>query len=204
MADYIPRSSLDAPKKEELRERKKLEAVVSEAPKPKKKTLWDKVKEQFINEDRNSIGEYLILDVIVPAIKKTLQETVNNGVDMLLYGETTGRRNSNLPANRVSYRNYYDNRANDRYSAPRPSAYGYEEIVFASRGDAEAVKYRMQEIIDQYQVVRVADYLELSDRPSGYTDNNYGWTTDQWYDVRIIRDRSGGYFLDLPRPVALD
>lgn len=203
MADYIPRSSLDAPKKEELHERKKLEAVVSETPKPKKKTLWDKVKEQFINEDRNSIGEYLILDVIVPAIKKTLQETVNNGVDMLLYGESSNRRSSNLPANRVSYRNYYDNRANDRYSAPRPSqGYGFDEVVFGSRGDAEAVKYRMQEIIDQYQVVRVADYLELSDRPSNYTDNNYGWTSMD--DVRIIRDRSGGYYLDLPRPMSLD
>ena len=203
MADYIPRSSLDAPKKEDIHERKKLEAVVSDTVVPKKKTLWDKVKDQFITEDRESIGEYLLIDVLVPAIKKTLQDMINNGVDMILYGEAGSRRNSNLPANRVSYRNYYDGRANDRYSNPRPrNSYGFEEVLFMSRGDAEAVKYRMEEIIDQYQCVRVADYLELSDRPSNYTDNNYGWTNLN--DVRIVRDRSGGYYLDLPRPMSLD
>ena len=205
MAEYIPRSSLDQQKEEPVKERKKLDPVVQSAPQPKKQTTWDKFKSAMISEDSQSLGDYLLFDVMVPAFKQTIQSLVNNAVDMLLFGGS-GPRNNNMPANRVSYRSYFDNQRG--YSSPsyanrpRTATYNYEENVFASRGDAEAVFYRMQEIIDRYQVVRVADYLELSDRPSSYVDNNYGWT--DLSTVRILRARNGGYYLDLPRPIAID
>ena len=206
MAEYIPRSSLDQQKEEPTKERKKLDPVVQSAPQPKKQTTWDKFKSAMISEDSQSLGDYLLFDVMVPAFKQTIQSLVNNAVDMLLFGGS-GPRSNNMPANRVSYRSYFDNQRGG-YSAPsyanrpRTATYNYEENVFASRGDAEAVFYRMQEIIDRYQVVRVADYLELSDRPSSYVDNNYGWT--DLSTVRILRARNGGYYLDLPRPIAID
>ena len=207
MADYIPRSTLDPQMKEEKEQpvkREKLTAVVSEQVKPKQKTKWDKFKEAFVAEDGQSVSDYLLFDVLVPAIKKTIKDMIDNGTDMILYGGSSGR-SRDLPANRVSYRSYYDERTTNRslYNNSRPkTTYGYDEIVFMSRGDAEAVKYRMEEIINQYQIVRVADYLELSGRSVSYTDNNYGWTSLD--SVRIIRDRSGGYYLDLPRPMPLD
>jgi len=203
MADYIPRSSLDQKNDEPIKERKKLDPVVQNATEPKKQTFADKFKAAMISEDSQSIGDYLLFDVAIPALKQTIQSLINNAVDMLLFGNSTRPVNRNMPANRVSYRSYFDNQAQNTYTTrPRSAGYSYEENTFASRGDAEAVLYRMQEIIDRYQVVRVADYLELSDQPSSYTDNNYGWTDVS--NVRIMRSRNGRYYLDLPKPMAID
>lgn len=202
MADYIPKSSLDQ-QKENIEKREKLEPVVSSPTKTKKQTTWDKVKEEFVNGDGKSVGDYLLLDVLVPAIKQTIQAMINNGVDMILYGDSNyGRNRNSYQPGRTSYRQYYDQPRNN-YSRPKiGSDYNYDEIVFGSRGDAELVLYYMRESIAKYRVVRVADYLEWSNRDSNFTDNNYGWTNLDYVQIRTTRD--GGYYLDLPRPMALD
>lgn len=203
----IPKSSLDQGGIKEQNKREKLDPVVSSGTKNKKKTTWDKIRDEFISEDGKTVGDYLLLDVLIPAIKNTIQAMVNNGVDMILYGNRMSNRNgysNGYAGNRVSYRQYYDQRnQSSYYSRPRNTyGYDYNEIVFESRADAEAVLYRMIETLNTYQIVRVADYLELSGRDSNYTDNNYGWTSLD--SVQIRRARDGGFFLDLPRPMAID
>ena len=205
---YIPRSSLDSNKPEQPQaKREKKESVVTSGAQIRQKTVWDKIKDEFVSDDSKSIGDYLLFDVLIPAAKSTLQQLINNGVDMILYGGGGSRRPSNLPATRVSYRNMYDSRPNTSYlNSPQRvrASYNYDDLDFDSRGDAEAVRYRMQEIIDQYQVVTVADYLEISGRDSrNYTDNNYGWTTNVM-NADIRRTNYGKYYIDLPQPMALD
>lgn len=206
----ISRSSLDQPKNES-KEREKLESVVSVPAKPKKKSLWQEIKEEFIAEDGRTIGHYIAKEVIVPLTKGMIQSVVNNGIDMILYGggSAPGYNKNNYgsgyKANNISYRPYYDQRNNNNsyYSKPRINyGYDYNEIVFESRSDAEAVYYKMAELLSTYPVVRVADYLEISGRDSNYTDNNYGWTNLD--NVQIRRSRDGGYYLDLPKPMAID
>lgn len=202
MADYIPRSTLDPQKTVKEEKREKLDPVVSAPTKTKKRSTWDKVKEEFVSGDGKSIGDYLLLDVLVPAVKSTIQAMINNGVDMILYGDTnSGRNRNNFQPSRTSYRQYYDQPRGNYYSRPKTD-YNYDEIVFGSRGDAELVLYYMRESIAKYRVVRVADYLEWSNRDSSFTDNNYGWTNLDYVQIRTTRD--GGYYLDLPRPMVLD
>lgn len=201
--NYIPRSSLDNNKNEGLNERKKMESVVQTPAKPKKESTWQKIKKEFTSDDTKSVSDYLIFDVLIPAVKKTIQDMIDNGVEMILWGGTSrAPRQSNIPGSRVSYRNYYDQRNPVYTNKPRIGSYEYEEGIFNSRTDAEIVLYRMQEALDRYSVVRVADYLELSGRNSSFTDNNYGWTNLD--NVQIRRSRDGGYYLELPRPMALD
>lgn len=211
MPDNITRTSLDQNIKSEKPEREKQASVVATPAKPKKKSLWQEIKEQFIAEDGKTVTEYIAKDVVVPLVKGMIQSVVNTAVDMMLYGgggNPNYRNNvSGYRSNNVSYKPYYDQRNssnnNSYYSKPRTN-YGYEynEIVFESRADAEAVFYRMMEIINAYGVVRVADYLEISGRESNYTDNNYGWPSLE--GVQIRRARDGGYFLDLQRPMPID
>lgn len=204
MANYIPKSTLDQPisGNPTQEKREKQAPVITGETKEKKKTLWTRIKEEFISEDRQSIGEYLIFDVLIPTIKETIITMGQNSIEMIFNGRS-GYRSRNYGRaydSRSSYRQYYDQRD---YNKPRiSSGYDYNEILFASRGDADAVLYRMQEILNQYQIVSVADYLELSGRSSSHTDYNYGWTN--LYGTRILKDRSGGYYLELPRPMALD
>jgi len=69
-----------------------------------------------------------------------------------------------------------------------------------SREDAEEVLQQMYDILDQYNVVTVSEFLELVGLPDEYTDRNYGWTSSREFQVRRVRD---GYVIDLPEPRVL-
>ena len=70
---------------------KKVQKIVSGNVKTRKKSEMSKFKDTIFAEDVNSVKSYLFIDVIIPAIKKAIFETVTNGVDMMLYGEVRGK-----------------------------------------------------------------------------------------------------------------
>lgn len=53
-----------------------------------KKSEMQKFADVFISEDVNNVKSYIVMDVLVPAIKKAISDIVTNGIDMILYGET--------------------------------------------------------------------------------------------------------------------
>lgn len=73
---------------------KKVQKIVSGNVKTRKKSEMSKFKDTIFAEDVNSVKSYLFIDVIIPAIKKAIFETVTNGVDMMLYGEVRGKKRS--------------------------------------------------------------------------------------------------------------
>ena len=183
------RSKELADEKQEIDERKKVDTVVSTPVKVKKKNGFSKMIGNFIAEDARDIKSYLVSDVIVPNIKKTISDTV----DTILFG---GSRKNRTTAGRVSYRSYYDEpRAVDRQPL-RPESYSYEDITIGSRGEAEEVLSRLNELIDTYQIASVADLYDLVGLTGNYTDNKYGWTNLSTADVVRVRD---GFKLKLPR-----
>lgn len=196
MEDYKPNShrSKEAPPVKE----KKVEKVVQGAVKTRKKNGLEKAKSVFISDDAANIKNYVVMDVLIPAMKKAISDIVTNGIEMILYGET-GRTKRSSPAGSVSYRNYYDRRDDDRrtYKTPTRVGYSIDDIVLETRGDAEDVLSRMDELVDTYGIVSVADMYELVGITGNYTDNKYGWTNIR--NVRPVRVRDG-YLLDLPKP----
>ena len=88
-------------------EKKKAEKVISGAAKPKKKGEIQKFADVFISEDVGNVKSYIFMEVLVPAVKKAISDIVTNGVDMILYGETRQKKNSNTT--KVSYGKYYGN-----------------------------------------------------------------------------------------------
>lgn len=202
MAEVKLKSSLD---NKYVEEPKKVEQIVTSPVKMKKRSFWDKVHEEFISEDGKSVGDYILLDVLVPAIKKTISDIVTNGIDMILFGGTRSSNNS-LPGTRVSYRTYYDSnqRNSGGYSRNRAvsSNYTYDQIIFQNRGDADAVLNELNEIIRRYGFAKVADFNDLAGVNGSYTDNNYGWSDLRF--ATIQRQRDGGYLIDLPKPMPID
>ena len=178
-----------------VEDKKVVEKVVTGPVKMKKKSDFGKIFKNIVSDDAKDIKTYLVSDIVVPTIKKTISDTV----DMILFG---GSRKNRSVASRVSYRSYYDEpRTRDvRESAPAPSVVGYDDITLASRGDAEEVLSRMNELIDLYQIVSVADLYDLVGLARNYTDNKYGWTSLR--DAEVVRVRDG-YKLDLPRPLPI-
>ncbi len=75
--------------------------------KPKEKSEMQKFADVFISEDVNNVKSYIVMDVLVPAIKKAISDIVTNGIDMILYGKA-GKSKKNSTASKVSYQKYYD------------------------------------------------------------------------------------------------
>lgn len=186
-------------------DKKKVEKVVSGSVKVKKKNGVTKFADNFISEDIHNVKSYVITDILIPSVKRAISEMVTNGIDMILYG-STGGRSKRSSADRVSYRNYYDRRDDDRYrdrdrDRVRTSAYSFDDIVLYSRGEAEEVLARMDELIDQYGIVSVADLYDLVGVTGNYTDNKYGWTNIRNAEPIRVRD---GYMLRLPKALPIN
>ena len=181
---------------------KKIEKAISGTATVKKKGVAKKFSDVFISEDAHNVGEYVLTDVIVPFTKKLISEAITTAIDILLYGDK-GRGKGSSIASRYGYRDYgkaYDRDRRDISPSRNRSGYNYDDIYLESRGEAEEVLTRMDELIDQYGVVSVGDLQDLVGVTGAYTDNNYGWTDLRTASVVRTRD---GYMIKLPRALAL-
>ncbi len=179
---------------------KKVEKIVSGSVKSKKKSELQKLTDIFISEDVSNVKSYILMDVLVPAIKKAISDIVVDGIDMILYGGI--EKNKKEKASNISYGRYYERENNRRNNVNRShSGYTYDDIILDNRGEAEEVLSRMDELIDTYGSASVADLYDLVGVTGNYTDNKYGWTNIRSASVARVRD---GYLLKFPRALPLD
>lgn len=176
---------------------KKVEKVVSGSVKSKKKNGLQKITNVFVPEDVDDVKSYIFEDIVVPAVKDIILDAVRAflGVN----GTSRGRSST---SSKISYRKYYDDR-DRRDSAPTRTriGYDYDDIILETRGEAEDVLERMEELIDMYQLVSVADFYDLVGVSGNYTDNKYGWTNVRNASVVRVRD---GYMIKLPKALPLN
>lgn len=161
-----------------------------------------KLTDIFISEDAANVKNYIIMDVIVPSIKKAVYDLIVGTLDMSLYGGH-GHGGKRPTADKISFRDYNGvSRRDERsYGATRTATgYSYDDIVVETRGEAESVLARMDEIMETYEQVRVADLYDLVGITGDYTDNKYGWTNIR--NARVVRTRDG-YKIEMPRAIAL-
>lgn len=200
MQDYTPNSNRFKEEQREAAKEKNLSPVVSTPVKVKKRSEARKLADIFISEDVSSVKSYIFMDILIPAIKKAISDIVTDGVDMILYGGT-GKSRKSSSASKVSYSSYYDGDKRDyRREEPR-NRYGLDDIVLSHRHEAEEVLSRMDEIIDEYKIVSVADMYDLIGVSCDYTAHKYGWTNLRNASVVRVRD---GYKLDLPKALPID
>lgn len=195
--DYKPNSHKYKAEQKEKEREKRAEKVVSGNVRTKKKSSGRKIADSFIGEDAGNIGSYILNDVLIPSVKKAVVDIVTDGIAMLL--GTDKKKSRSGSSSYVSYRSYSDDR-DDRYRSSRTRSYSFDDIIFESRGEAEEVLDRMDELIDTYRAVSVADMYDLAGLSCDYTDNKYGWTSLRSADIVRV---SGGYMIKLPRATAL-
>lgn len=183
---------------------KKVEKVIKGNVKTRKKNELRKFTDNFISEDAANVKSYIFMDVLLPAIKKLISDVVTDGIDMVLYGETgRTKKRSSSGGQYVSYNSFSSrDRDRDRYSSHSSSRMDLDDIIFESRGDAEAVLRQMDELIDRYNVVTVADLYDMVDRSAPFTANKYGWTNVA--NAEVQRLRGGGYVIKFPKAMPID
>lgn len=194
-------------KKKELvtAKEKNITPVVSGKVIKKQRSFGQKLSETFFGDDTRSVGDYILHDVLIPAMKSTLSDMVGGGIEMLLFGERKSssrsrmfrdRDRSYVPYNRMARR---DDFSDDRRYMSRSarSRHDFDDIILETRGEAEDVLSHMVDLIEDYGVASVGDYYDLLGIESNFTDNKYGWINVADGYVDRVRD---GYCIRLPRP----
>lgn len=174
---------------------------ITQVAKSKGTRRRNKFISNVISEEAGDVKNYIVMDVLIPAVKKTIVDIVENGIEMLM--GTTGRSSSpRSKGSKISYTSYYDDdRRSSRSGRRYDSSFDYDDIIFDTRGDAEVVLDSMFEVLDRYKVVTIADYYDLCGERCPHTANRYGWTDLSNASVVRIRD---GYTIRLPRALAID
>ena len=180
-------------------EKKRVNKVVTGTARTKKNEVR-KFTDIFISEDVSNVKEYLVKDMLVPTVKKA----IIGALDMILNGDAASYSRDRRGESRVSYRKYSDDPRDSRSDRARPR-FDYDDVVFPSRGEAEAARRQMMDVIAKYGFVSVGDLYDMADLTQPYTAHKYGWTHIS--DVRnadIVRVMGGDYIIKLPRAEALD
>lgn len=192
---------------EEKKDIPKLEPVVTGETKAKKKNFFEKTGDELIaQKDGSVVRGYLFKDIFIPTLKRLTSELVTGAVNMLLYGDSAPSARAQQSSNPyVSY--------SSRYSVKPPQlkqntvsgldVFSFEKIMFSSKTDALAVLDQMYELLSTYQLVRVAQFYDLSnyitDNPQA---NKFGWM--DLSGAEVVSDYGGGYFIKLPKPYPID
>lgn len=194
-------------------EKPKLQAVTTSAVQ-RKMSIGRRIKNALVVDDAQSIGAYLLEDVVIPTVKTLISDIAVGAIERALYGEARGRP---MSSSRISGRGYTpynriyssgsrvtppDDGPGDKRELSRDArrSHDFGEIVFESRAEAYEVLDRLNDQIKSFDVATVGDLLDLSGITATHVDENWGWRTLATAQVRRVRN---GYILDLERPVKI-
>lgn len=216
MTDYQSNSKKGQGGGQKSETRIEVEKVVTGEVVVRKKGFGRKAKDAVVAADFKSVGSYLILDVLVPAVKNVIVDTATQGIERMIYGDRAIRSRDSSRRGRVSYpyhahsdpinrnrdrdrdRNVIDARSREISSSSRSS--DNEPYILSSREDAERVLDEMTEIIERHDYVTVATLKELIGFPSTSVDWTWGWDSLIGVRARQVRE---GYLIDFPNPKSI-
>lgn len=208
MTDYQGNSKRSKEPKDQTEEPKKLEKVVVGEVVVKPPTLGSKFKNVFFGGDFHTASEYVVTQVLLPALRNLIVESISRGTDRLIYGDSGPRSRPVVPQQyrpRVEYHNpaairqgaggvtYLPNQT-PRWSAT-PGNKTVQDITLGTKDDAERVVDALIAVVDQYQIVSVADLYELVGLPSAHVDHKFGWTNLATIAINQTRD---GWVISFP------
>lgn len=190
---------------------KKIEAVIESEVLRRRRPLGRRISETFGGGDARGVVQYVMLDVVAPALRDLVVDGVTQGMERLVFGDVRSgaRRAAGRPSGSSGYVSYNRfSQPNNRREEARPSIsrrgrsmHDFDEIILATRAEGNEVIRRMDDLIQKYEQVTVSDLYQLVDIAPSFTDEKWGWTDIR--EARVERTRAG-YLLDLPRPELLD
>lgn len=204
--------SKETPRAEKV---KRVEKVVEGGVTRRKKSIGQRLVENFIGDSLDNVVRNVVSDVVVPAAK----DMVLDGVERLLTGDNLrGRRRSNRSGGNghFSYNTVFsvaqnrfakDEGPSNNMSRRARQEHVFDNIVLKKRHEAIAVLQEMEMIVLDHGEVTVGDLYRLVDEPATFADEKWGWSCldgsdgSRPADVQQIRH---GFLLRLPRPEPLN
>lgn len=170
------------------------------------------LKDVLLASDMSDVKKYLISDVIVPAAQNLLEDIITNGAHMLIRGTTAPPRDARgRSGGYIQYGRYSDRNqtARSRPEEHRNQRFDLDSIIFYDKAEAVRVLAELDEIIEDYPLVKVSDVYEVSNIAPPAQATRYGWTDTRTFET--VRDRvreEDGWHdvwrLKLPKPMPID
>ena len=183
----------------------------------------------MVQEETKSIGSQISY-AMKASFKNAAQNIVSEGINLLadgfksivsimIFGEPS-RNNRGYWNNSVSYRNYYDNGSynyrnyyNDRPSYQQPYATlpvsNVSNGTFRSYAVANEALSRMDDVIEQYGILRISDMIEISKQcdetfmyNDTYVNNSFGW--DDISSATVKPADNGRWRIEMPKEKPLN
>lgn len=196
---------------------KKIEQVISSGEAVRrKKSLGRRFREFFItSEDPRGVFEFLWQEHISTGIRDLVFDTASAGLERKLYGDSTyrgGRRPRggvvgspaqnmfNTLTNYGSFSSGPMGNPNQQQSsglsrqARRTLNFG--EVVIPTKLAAEGILTQMFDVVEKFEEVTVADFMQMMGEVPDFMHEKYGWTDLR--GSRVVRARGGGYTFSLP------
>ena len=162
-----------------------------------------KLKGIFFGGEFKSVRGYIIADVLLPAARNALFDTIVEGSKRTIFGDSLAHRvRQPEMRSRVQYTAMH-NRPYQSTMLPgqpprnpvRINFRDSNEYLIETREEAHDVLERMIDIIDKYDVASQADLLVMLGQIVSPIDNKWGWTHLHNAEVRQVRN---GYMLQMP------
>jgi hypothetical protein len=186
----------------------KVEPIVTGKVIRRKKSFGRRIKELVFSSETESLPEYLIGEVLVPAFKSLLIDFVTTGVQRAV-GEVHGARRPRQYGGHYSAPRTQAYTSYDRYAGSRPAASREDpqrrpsrrssidvgDFVVPDRIQADNIMDQLAADVEHYGGVSVAQLLGYLNEPSVYTDAKWGWTNLDHMRARKVPE---GYLLMMP------
>lgn len=202
MSDPFPSQS------HKSREPREIQPITKNAARVRKAPVGRRLRETFIQGDARTVWTTMLWDTFFPNLRDNFASAVHNGIDALFEGTAGGYRrqshsryaNSNNASRYNPDKALGSGNAPSRFSDDARRNHDFSVLELDSRVEAEEVLQQMNFLIDQYDVVTLAEFYQMVRISPQHTDYKFGW--EDLGGARVVHSRNS-YYLDLPRPVQL-
>lgn len=173
----------------------------------RKKPLGKRFSETFLGGQAKDAANYVMFEVLVPALRDTIVDMVSGGIERLVKGDSrrgvsrggSGPSKTYINYNGISRPGYRpDPRGETRQLSRRArEEHDFTEVVFDIRSDADDVLERLFDRIQEFNEVTVADFKNLCGISPAYTDRKWGWTDIE--KSRVVRVGHDQYIIEMPK-----
>ena len=172
----------------------------------------------LLKEDSDNIREYFFETIVIPGILDAISgiggivlDSVTDTVELLFenkgYSGSSKRKNkghtnySSISSNKSRKSSRYRRDDDDEDDDDEDdSEHSYDNVHVKSEREAEEVKRRLQERIEETGYATVANLYQLTGNYHTWTDSEKGWTSLNSMSWTRTRNRKRPYLLILPRP----
>ena len=172
----------------------------------------------LLKEDSDNIREYFFETIVIPGILDAISgiggivlDSVTDTIELLFenkgYSGSSKRKSkghtnyssisSNKSRKSSRYRRDDDDEDDDEED---DSEHSYDNVHVKTEREAEEVKRRLQERIEETGYATVANLYQLTGNYHTWTDSERGWTSLNSMSWTRTRNRKRPYLLILPRP----